>query len=172
VARTLAAQARAVGIEIVVRPVPADELFDDYLEPRAFEAALLGQWSMGSDPDVYPQWHSSQAGRTGGNYAGFNDADIDRWLEVGRQESDRELRRNAYLHFQARWSEAQPAVMLYHPIHSFAVARDVRGVTADPAPDSSWRLRSAPGWHRLARPTGWQETRAVLTTRASRNFGR
>ena len=168
VARALAEQVRAIGVALDVRPVPADELFDEHLQPRRFEAALVGQWSMGSDPDVYPQWHSSQTGRSGGNYAGFADADVDRWLEVGRQEPDRELRRNAYLHFQARWTEEQPALMLYHPIYSFAVSRDVWGVAADPLPDSSWRLRSAVSWRRVARPTGWQEARAVLAARASR----
>jgi peptide/nickel transport system substrate-binding protein len=167
VARMLASQIGAIGIRVEVSAVPADELVDEYLEPRRFEAALVGQWSMGSDPDVYPQWHSSQVGRSGGNYAAFADADVDRWLEVGRQESDREARRNAYLHFQARWAEEQPAVMLYHPIFSFAVARDVWGVAADPLPDSTWRLRSAAGWHRVARPTAWQEARAVLSARAS-----
>ena len=171
VAQALAEQAAAIGIRLDVRAVPADELFDDYLQPRQFEAAVVGQWSMGSDPDVYPQWHSSQKGRSGGNYAGYSDVDVDRWLEVGRQEPDRELRRNAYLHFQARWAEEQPALVLYHPISSFAVSRDVWGVAADPLPDSSWRLRSAVGWHRVARPTGWQEARAWVATRASPIFG-
>ena len=168
VAKALTEQLRRIGVAMDVRAVAPDELFDDYLEPRRFEAALMGQWSMGSDPDVYPQWHSSQTTSTGGNYSGFADADVDRWLEVGRQSPDRELRRTAYEHFQARWAEAQPALVLYHPIYSFVVARDVWGVTADPQPDSSWRLRSATGWYRVARPTGWQEARAAVATRASR----
>ena len=113
--------------------MPLDELFDDFLEPRRFETVLLGEWVIGGDPDVYPRWHSSQIGRAGGNYAGFSDPDVDRWLETGRQASDREVRRNAYLHFQARWAQEQPADVLYHPVYSFAVARDVVGVTADPA---------------------------------------
>lgn len=167
VARALVPQLAAVGVRLEVTAVPTDELFDDVLDPRQFELALIGQWTMGSDPDVYPQWHSSQIGRTGGNYAGFRDADVDRWLEVGRQEPERELRRNAYLHFQARWSEAQPGVTLYHPVYSFAVARDVWGVTADPLPDSGWRLRSAVSWYRVPRPNGWQEARAALMARAS-----
>jgi peptide/nickel transport system substrate-binding protein len=171
IAQALAAQAAAIGLRLDVRAVPADELFDNHLQPRQFEAALIGQWSMGSDPDVYPQWHSSQKGRSGGNYAGYSDIDVDRWLEVGRQEPDRELRRNAYLHFQARWVEEQPALVLYHPIYSFAVSRDVWGVAADPLPDSSWRLRSAVRWHRVAQPTGWQKARATLVARASRLLG-
>jgi peptide/nickel transport system substrate-binding protein len=167
VARALADQVGKIGVALDVRAVASDELFDEYLEPRRFEAALMGQWSMGSDPDVYPQWHSSQTTSTGGNYAGFADADVDRWLEVGRQSPDRELRKTAYQHFQARWAEAQPALFLYHPIFSFAVARDVWGVAADPEPDSSWRLRSAVSWYRVARPTAWQEARAALAARAS-----
>jgi peptide/nickel transport system substrate-binding protein len=167
VARTLTAQLGTVGIELVVRPVPIDELFDDFLEPRRFETALLGEWVIGSDPDVYSRWHSSQIGRAGGNYAGFADADVDRWLEAGRQASDPEVRRNAYLHFQARWAQEQPAVILYHPVHTVAVARDVIGVTADPVPDSSWRLRSAARWYRIGKPSAWQEARAFVLARAS-----
>ncbi|MCC7370092.1 MAG: peptide ABC transporter substrate-binding protein [Chloroflexi bacterium] len=171
VARVLAAQVATIGVRLAVRPLPPDELVDDFLEPRRFEVALVGQWNMGSDPDVYPQWHSSQIGVSGGNYVGFNDPDVDKWLEVGRQEPDRELRRNAYLHFQARWAEAQPALTLYHPVFTFAVARDVWGVAADPLPDSSSRLRGVGDWRRVATPTAWQEARAVVTARASRMLG-
>lgn len=171
VARVLAAQAQAIGVKLEVSAAPADEFVDNYLGQRRFEAALVGQWSMGSDPDLYPQWHSSQIGATGANYGGFNDADVDKWLEVGRQESDRDVRRNAYLHFQSRWSEAQPGLVLYHPVFTFAAARDVWGVAADPLPDSSWRLRSAGNWRRVVRPTGWQEARAVVSARASRLLG-
>ena len=167
VARALAEQFGKLGVRLDVRAVASDELFDDYLEPRHFEAALVGQWNMGSDPDIYPQWHSSQTSASGANFAGFADADVDRWLEVGRQSTDRELRRTAYQHVQARWAEAQPAIVLYHPIFSFAVARDVWGVQADPLPDSSWRLRSAVGWFRIAQPTAWQEARAAVVARAS-----
>jgi peptide/nickel transport system substrate-binding protein len=165
-ARELARQLGEVGIELTVRAVPPDELVDNYLEPRSFELALVGQWTIGSDPDVYPQWHSSQIGRQGGNYAGFRSLEVDRWLEQGRQETDREARRNAYLHFQARWAEEQPSIMLFHPLYSFAVGRDVRGVAADPLPDSSWRLRDATGWHRVAQPTRWQRARAWAAERA------
>jgi peptide/nickel transport system substrate-binding protein len=162
VARDLASQLAGVGFGVRVSPLPADELAENHLEPRQFEAALVGQWTMGSDPDVYPQWHSSQATQIGGNYAGFSDPDIDRWLEVGRQQIGQEERRNAYGHFQARWAEELPSVVLYHPLYSFAVSRDIWGVRADPVPDSSWRLRDAVSWHRVARPTALQRARAAV----------
>jgi peptide/nickel transport system substrate-binding protein len=165
VARELAAQLGRIGMDVQIRPLPADELTEEHLEPRQFQAALVGRWAMGSDPDVYPLWHSSQATRFGGNYAGFSDPDVDRWLEVGRQDVGREGRRNAYLHFQARWAEEQPSVVLYHPLHSFAVSRDVWGIVADPLPDSSWRLRDAAAWHRPIRPTLLQRARAAVAER-------
>ena len=162
VASELAGQLGRVGVAMRVQALPADELTENYLEPRRFEAALVGQWAMGSDPDVYPQWHSSQAARLGGNYAGFSDPDVDRWLEAGRQELALEDRRNAYLHFQARWAEEQPSLILYHPLYSFAIHKDVWGVSADPLPDSSWRLRDAAGWYRPLRPSTVQRLRAVV----------
>ncbi|MDP8922031.1 MAG: ABC transporter substrate-binding protein, partial [Chloroflexota bacterium] len=164
-ARELARQFEAVGIDLHVRAVPPDELVDNYLQPRTFELALVGQWTMGSDPDVYPQWHSSQIGRPGGNYSGFTSLDVDRWLEQGRQETDREARKNAYLHFQARWAEEQPSIVLFHPLYSFAVGRDVHGIMPDPLPESSWRLRDATGWYRVATPSNWQLARDWLVAR-------
>ena len=165
VARELVEQLGRVGFAVELRPLPSDELTEEYLERRQFEAALVGSWAMGSDPDVYPQWHSSQVAPVGGNYAGFADPDVDRWLEAGRQELRPEDRRNAYLHFQARWAEEQPSVMLYHPLSSFAVSKDVRGVQADPRPDSSWRLRDAVHWRRPPRPTALQQARALALGR-------
>lgn len=161
VAQELARQLRQVGFDVQVRALPSDELTEDYLERREFEAAVIGQWSMGSDPDLYSQWHSSQTAPVGGNYAGFSDPDVDRWLELGRQEPRLEDRRNAYLHFQTRWAEEQPSTVLYHPLHSFAVSRDIAGVTAEPLPDSSWRLREAVGWQRSTPPTLRHQTRTL-----------
>ena len=165
VAHDLANQLARAGFDARVRALPADELTEDYLERRQFEAALMGHWAMGSDPDVYPQWHSSQAAPIGGNYAGFGDPDVDRWLELGRAQRRPENRRDAYLHFQARWAEEQPSVVLYHPLHSFAVGDDIRGIRADPVPDSSWRLRDSVNWYRPARPTALQQLRAVVAAR-------
>ncbi len=162
VAQELARQLAPLGFDVTPRVLPADELTENYLEPRRFEAAIVGQWTIGNDPDVFPQWHSSQAAEQGGNYAGFSDPDSDHWLEVARQQLDPNDRRNSYVHFQARWAEEQPSVVLYHPIYSFAVSKDLRGVAADPLPDSSWRLRDAVNWHRPPRPTIVQRARAWL----------
>ena len=165
VARELARQLGSAGFDVAVRAMPADELTEEYLERRRFEAAIVGQWTMGNDPDVYPQWHSSQAAEHGGNYAGYSDPDIDRWLEVARQQLDAEDRRNTYVHFQARWAEEQPSVVLYHPLYSFAVSQELHGITADPLPDSSWRLRDAVNWHRPVRATALQRARAFVAER-------
>lgn len=167
VAHDLAAQLERIGFDVRVQVVPPDQLTEQYLERREFEAALVGQWATSGDPDVYPQWHSSQAAPSGGNYAGFVDPDIDRWLEVGRQKLRAEDRRDAYSQFQARWAEEQPSVPLYHPLESFAVNKDIRGIAADPLPDSSWRLRTAVGWQRPSGPTLAQRLRDEVQRSAS-----
>ena len=65
----------------------------------------------------------------------------------------------------------QPALTLYHPVFTFAVARDVWGVAADPQADSSSRLRGITAWRRVPTPTAWQEARAIVSARASQLFG-
>ena len=165
VAELLAAQLAVVGFTVALEALPADELIEERLDTRRFEAALVGQWAVGVDPDVYSQWHSSQAPPHGNNYGGFTDPDVDRWLEVGRQVLSAQERRNAYVHFQGRWSEEQPSIVLYHPMHSFAVRKELRGVRADPSPDSSWRLRGAVNWQRVAAATPLDRVRALVRNR-------
>ncbi|MFN8524948.1 MAG: peptide ABC transporter substrate-binding protein [Chloroflexota bacterium] len=151
VAGELARQLGAIGFAVRIRPLPADELEENYLATGQFEAALIGQRQPGADPDPYPQWHSSQARGQGANISGLQDADIDRLLERGRQTTDPGERLDAYIHFQARWLEEQPVIPLYHPVYRFTANRELRGISALPVPDASWRLRDVATW-RWERP--------------------
>ena len=45
-------------------------LVNDFLNPRRFDAALIG-WELSGDPDPYPLWHSTQAVGGGQNYSGW-----------------------------------------------------------------------------------------------------
>jgi len=74
--------------------------------------AFLATVDIPKDPDQYSLWHSTQ---TATNISKFKNPRIDKLLEDGRRELDKETRKKIYLDFQRFLVEEVPAVFLYHP---------------------------------------------------------
>lgn len=81
---------------------------------------LLSAQDLPPDPDEYPFWHSTQ---TATNITGYANVKIDKLLEDGRQELDKEKRISIYADFQRYLTEDEPAVFLYYP-QSYTVTRN------------------------------------------------
>ncbi len=145
-ARAVAGQWAKVGIKAHVRPVSMSELTLEHLRPRSFDA-VLSQWqSLPPDPDPYPVWHSTQITGTGQNYSGFVNRDADEAIEVARQLTDREKRRELYFKFQEVFAREVPAILLYQPVYTYGVDRRVRNVQIAPMLDPSGRFRTVWQW--------------------------
>ena len=65
------------------------------------------------DPDRYSLWHSTQVST---NITRYKNLRIDKLLEDGRVEQNKEERKKIYLDFQRYLVEDSPAIFLYHPI--------------------------------------------------------
>jgi len=141
-----------LGIEVKPRPVTYDELVDNYLEPRTYQAALVDlNLSRFPDPDPYPFWAQAQV--TGGqNYARWSDRQASEFLERARITVDLEERARAYRNFQVRFTAEMPALPLYYPVYTYAVDRQVQGVRMGPLFDLSDRFATLATWYILARP--------------------
>lgn len=74
--------------------------------------AFLATVDIPKDPDQYSLWHSTQ---TATNISRLKNPRIDKLLEDGRRELDKEIRKKIYLDFQRFLVEEVPAVFLYHP---------------------------------------------------------
>jgi peptide/nickel transport system substrate-binding protein len=134
VAEEIARQWSAIGVRIVIEPVEPPEM-QRRLEAREFTIALHGWQRLGSDPDVFELWHSSQADR-GRNYAGLADATIDELLASARKIYDIVDRAELYREFQERWVELAPGIILYQPILFHATVADLGDTIAAP-PDAA-----------------------------------
>ncbi len=122
---------QTIGVEVKLRAVPADQFVSAVVRPRDYEILLFGQ-DLGSDPDPYLYWHSSQTRDPGLNLALFYDKDIDSNLEFARTET-RENRLIGYYHaFQRAFRELMPAVLLYQPTYLYLLDTKIRGVKTDP----------------------------------------
>ncbi len=134
VAEEIARQWSAIGVQVVIEPVEPTEM-QRRLEAHEFTIALHGWQRLGSDPDVFELWHSSQAER-GRNYAGLEDAAIDELLSSARKIYDITDRAELYREFQERWVELAPGIILYQPILFHATVADLGDTIAVP-PDAA-----------------------------------
>jgi peptide/nickel transport system substrate-binding protein len=135
-----------LGVEVTPKPVTYEELINDHLGQRTYQAALVDLNLMGApDPDPYPFWHQAQI--TGGqNYAGWNDRQASEYLERGRVTVDLAERARAYRNFQVRFTQEMPALPLYYPVYSYAVDEQVQGVGMGPLFTPSDRFATVTGW--------------------------
>ena len=150
IAQAIASDWRAIGVGVDLNPMPYEDVVSAYLEPRAYQAALVDlNFSRTPDPDPYPFWHQAQI--TGGqNYAKWDDRQASEYLEQARIEVDIEERTRLYNNFQVRFASELPSLPLFYPIYNYAVDEQIQGVTMGPLYDPSDRLVTAPQWFLLA----------------------
>jgi peptide/nickel transport system substrate-binding protein len=141
----------AIAVQVDLIPVSSDSLFEDFLQPRSYQA-VLAELDLGSypDPDPYPIWHDSQI-ETGQNYSGFSDRNISIWLEQARTTPDRGRRSELYTSFQYRFQDQLPAILMYYPIYNYGIDAQVQGVTVGPLYDPSDRFNNVFDWYLVAR---------------------
>ena len=153
VARMLQSSWEGIGISVELISLPASALLSDMLTPRKFEAVLTElDASQVADPDPYSFWHDSLI-ETGQNYSGFADRNISIWLEQARVTPNRDRRQELYRDFQFRFRNEAPALLLYHPIFTYAISSDVQGASMGPVYDPSDRFANIKDWFLLVRRT-------------------
>ncbi len=123
-----AAAWREVGVSAQVRVAAARDITTSVLRPRAYDILLYGE-IIGADPDPFPFWHSSQVDHPGLNLANFVNRKADMLLEEARVSADETIRAQKYRAFQELLKQEYPAVFLYAPTYTYAVANQIKGIT-------------------------------------------
>ena len=94
---------------------------------HSYDALLYGI-SMGTDPDGFVYWHSSQADVRSAarlNLSEYNSPVADSALEDGRTRSDPNLRAIKYKPFLQAWRDDAPALGLYQPRFTYVTRGEV-----------------------------------------------
>lgn len=147
VAETVRDQWLQLGVSTLIEVVGTG--LDDRLAQRDFQAALAEVLLTG-DPDPYPFWHQTQI--TGGqNYAGWDNTKASMLLEEARTITNRGQRNDAYFEFQRIFVEEVPSLILFHPVYTYGVSKDVLDVQITPVTNPSDRFRTITDWYLLTR---------------------
>lgn len=127
----IAAQWRSLGIVVatnVIDPnMPGANFTQNILQPRSYDV-LVNELSIGSDPDVYAYWHSSQIVSSGYNFSNYSNTTADAALVSARSVLSSELRNAKYKTFAKLWLSDVPAIGLYQPVVVYAINPHVDSV--------------------------------------------
>jgi len=82
---------KKVGIDMVIRKLEW-AVFLENVQRWKFDACAMA-WTLEANPDPYQLFHSSQADiSASSNHVGYKNAELDRLIELNREEFDREKR--------------------------------------------------------------------------------
>jgi peptide/nickel transport system substrate-binding protein len=147
VANRLQAEWKAVGIDAKVAALqPAD--FQGALASHSYDAVLYGI-SIGTDPDVFVYWDSSQADIRSANRLNFSEyrsAEADAALEAGRTRLDPLLRAVKYKAFLQAWQRDAPALSLYQPQLLYVSHIPIYGLDATQIATDADRFDNVENW--------------------------
>ncbi len=151
ITQILQRQWREVGVDVKVALEDDSEL-QSTIASHNYDSLLYGI-TVGSDPDVYAFWHSSQADVRASsrlNFSELKSAQADSALDAGRTRIDPVLRAVKYRSFLSAWRDEAPAVALYQPRFLYVVRGVVYGFNSRVLNTSfdrywnvqNWRIRT------------------------------
>jgi peptide/nickel transport system substrate-binding protein len=146
VAEKISEQLAKIGVKINIKKADNASLEKDYISNRGYDILLVGE-NLGSDPDPYSFWHSSQANYPGLNLANYTNGEVDKLLEEARQSSDTNVRIKDYKKFQEIIADEVPAIFLYQPVYVYKIYNKVRGVDLSGIANSWDRFYDVADWY-------------------------
>ncbi len=147
VAHKLIDEWRSVGVNAQLSlQLPAD--FQGALARHQYDAVLYGI-SIGTDPDVFVYWDSSQADVRATNQLNFSEyksSASDVALEAGRTRQDPILRAAKYRVFLQAWQKDTPALGLYQPTLLYIAHTPVYGLQEHAINTDAARFDNVQDW--------------------------
>jgi peptide/nickel transport system substrate-binding protein len=117
---------KKVGVQVDLNTMEWNSYIQKVVVRREY-TATVNWWVYPSDPDVFPYYHSSAAGK-GFNIPGYQDAKLDDILVRGQGTSDLEKRKAVYKELQAYMAENEPYLFLWYPEEVDVFSSSLRGV--------------------------------------------
>jgi len=133
-----------VGITVDVNAVDLSDL-KDIIKNRSYDALLYGQ-ALGSIPDLYPFWHSTQINDPGLNLSAYQNKNADQLLKDSRETLDETKKTQSYEKLQDIILGNTPALFLYDPDYIYWVSGKVKGIDTTKIIDPAKRFENISNW--------------------------
>ena len=146
VANLLQEQWSKLDAKITVKILNIGEIQQEHIRPRDYQALLFGQ-VLGSDPDPFAFWHSSQKKDPGLNLCLYDNSKVDTLLKNARQNLDNEERKQEYKDFQEIVVNDVPGIFLYSSYNLYFVNKKVKGIESENIVLPSKRFNDIEEWY-------------------------
>jgi len=134
-----------VGVAVQIKTVEASEL-KDIIKNRDYDALLYGQ-ALGSLPDLYPFWHSTQINDPGLNLSEYQNKKADQLLKDARETLDDQAKAQKYESLQDIILGDAPALFLYNPDYLYWVSEKIKGIDTTKIVDPAKRFENITNWY-------------------------
>lgn len=135
----------SIGIRTEIVPIPASEASASVLS-RNFETMLYSEM-VGSNPDLFFFWHSSQIGSKGLNVAAYSNDKVDKLLEDVRLSADASVKNANYQEIQKIINSELPAIFLYENSYIYVQSKKLKGFATASINDPSDRFSGVSSWY-------------------------
>ena len=145
-AEALKARWEELGARVTIKQFEQSDLVQGVIRPRRYETLLFGS-EVGRELDVYPFWHSSQRNDPGLNVALYANIAADALLTATRADGDGEERTVLYQKLMSEIAKDAPAVFLFTPSYTYAVAPEVQNISLTGSAKGSERFAGIRQWY-------------------------
>ena len=137
-AEVIQANLKEIGIDVEILVVEWAKY--SLLIYAADTEMFLGGWSTAPDADLFYNilFHSNSVG-SGGNFTGYADEEMDRLIDLARQELNPKARQIGYDQIYHKVNEEKVIIPLYHPINTLVRRANISNVRFDPYVLQSWK---------------------------------
>ncbi len=146
-AEAIAQSWRSVGAEVTVQNVSRVSFQQAVAKDRAFDVLIADAQYLGSRPDPYIFWHSSQGVAPGLSISQIANSALDAAVSAIRKNESPEIVKEAYKAFNAAFMEEAPAVILYVPQYIYAAPSEVKGLNLNWLSTPADRFQGILNWY-------------------------
>jgi len=139
-------QWEAIGIKVTLEKLDKQALLTSVINPRSF-SVLLYNVGVGTDPDFYPLWHSSEISTTGFNLSGYKNTNVDKLINQSRQELDNTKKQAEYQQLSQAINQDRPAIFLFSQPYLYLQSKKIKGFTIKSVAGPEDRFLDATNWH-------------------------
>ncbi len=134
-----------VGVAVQIKTVESSEL-KDIIKNRDYDALLYGE-ALGSLPDLYPFWHSTQINDPGLNLSEYQNKNVDQLLKDARETLDDQTKAQKYEKLQDTILSDAPALFLYNPDYLYWTSEKIKGIDTTKIVDPAKRFENIQNWY-------------------------
>jgi ABC-type transport system substrate-binding protein len=116
------------------------------ISSRDFEAMLYSE-IIGSNPDLFFFWHSSQTEGKGLNVSAYKNSQVDKLLEEIRLTVDNNVKVANYKEIQKIISDELPTIFLYENSYIYVQSKKIKGFATTSINDPSDRFSGISNWY-------------------------